>query len=74
MADEMKLIQERKNALLIELGSDESRYRVLAKINYYCGQIFLWASRLAAGLAAILGLIPAISAQVDKRQIGTIGR
>jgi hypothetical protein len=72
MPDDTSILDERKNALLAEIMADESRYLRLAKSNYYSAQGLLWASLIAGGLAALLGLVPSFSAGVEKWQLGLV--
>ena len=65
-------IEQRKASLLEELTSDERRYLRLARGNYWCGQVLLWLSLAAAGLAALLAWVPALSAQTEKWELGLI--
>jgi hypothetical protein len=67
MSDTM---EQRKTSLLKELTSYERRDLNLARCNYWSAQIALWLSLAAAGLAALLGLIPALSAHFEKWQLG----
>ena len=70
MHDDTQSLDERKNTLLAEFVFDEKRYLHLARFNYYAAQGLLWASLAASGLAALLGLVPSLSAAIEKWQLG----
>jgi hypothetical protein len=70
MPDDKHSLDERKNALLAEFTFDERRYLHLARVNYYAAQGLLWASLAASSLAALLGLVPSLSAAIEKWQLG----
>ena len=70
MPDDTQSLDERKNTLLAEFIFDEKRYLRLARFNYYAAQGLLWASLAASSLAALLGLVPSLSAAIEKWQLG----
>jgi hypothetical protein len=72
MHDDTQNLDERRNTLLAELMFDEKRYLNLARINYYSAQGLLWASLTASSLAALLGLVPSLSAAIEKWQLGLV--
>jgi hypothetical protein len=67
MSDTM---EQRKTSLLKELTSYERRDLNFARCHSWSAQISLWLSLAAAGFAALLGLIPALSAHFEKWQLG----
>ena len=72
MHDDTQNLDKRRNTLLAELMFDEKRYLNLARINYYSAQGLLWASLTASSLAALLGLVPSLSAAIEKWQLGLV--
>ncbi|PNE12151.1 MAG: hypothetical protein CR217_04865 [Beijerinckiaceae bacterium] len=70
MPDDTQSLDERKNTLLAEFIFDEKRYLRLARFNYFAAQGLLWASLAARSLAALLGLVPSLSAAIEKWQLG----
>jgi hypothetical protein len=67
MSDTM---EQRKTSLLEELTHYERRGLNFAWLNYWSAQISLGLSLAAAGLAALLGIIPALSAHFEKWELG----
>ena len=66
MSDTM---EQRKTSLLEELTHYERRGLNFAWLNYWSAQISLGLSLAAAGLAALLGIIPALSAHFEKWEL-----
>jgi hypothetical protein len=51
-------------------NSHLTREGTFARVNYYAAQGLLWASLAASSLAALLGLVPSLSAAIEKWQLG----
>ncbi|WP_315707070.1 MULTISPECIES: hypothetical protein [unclassified Bradyrhizobium] len=72
MPEDTSLLDKRQSALLAEIVTDEKRYLRFARSNYFSAQGLLWASLIAGSLAALFGLVPSLSDEVEKWQLGLV--
>jgi hypothetical protein len=72
MPDDTSILDRRQSILLEEIVTDEKRYLRFARSNYFSAQGLLCASLVAGSLAALLGIVPALSEGIEKWQLGVV--